>query len=141
MVGAVEPNRRPLLQGWLGLTSLAVAVALAFGIPHFAYDDCRCDITKLQRERLRSQASHRLELPTLRLQVVNATAATVDPDAAHGTVAIRGPFGIRTGQVAFAATGEEEVNRSLLKEASAWGLLLVSIATTGGWAIAAAVRS
>lgn len=56
-------------------------------------------------------------------------------------MAIRGPFGIQTGQVVFAVTGEEDVNRSLLKESVAWGLLLLSIATTGSWAIAAVIRS
>lgn len=129
-----------MLQGWLGLASIAVTVALAFGIPHFAYHDCRCDVTELQRERLRSQASHRLGLPALRLQVTQATAETVDPDAGRGIVIIRGPFGIRTGQVAFAVSGEEDVNRSLTKESVAWGLLLLCMATAGGLAITAAIR-
>ena len=122
---------------WLlaAVTSAAV-LSLAIVTPLAAFDDCDCGLTAIQRDRLKAQAEHRLELPALRLQVASARADSADPDAGQGVVAVRGPFGIQTGEVRI--EGQEDIERSGLKELGSWALLAVAVAAPFG---GAALRS
>jgi hypothetical protein len=104
----------------LGLPVVALLIAgLAFGIPLAGFGDKQTPLTEEQAIRLTAQARHRLGFPPLKLQVVAATAASDDPDAGRGTVAVRSLFGVRTGTVTLSQSGADEVSRSRW-EAALW---------------------
>ena len=72
---------------------------LAFGLPFVAFADASTPLTHEQATRLKARARHQFDFPPLKLQVVEGRAATGNPDAGRGEVALRSLFGIRTGTV------------------------------------------
>lgn len=116
---------------WALAIVLGAATLAAFVIPRFAFEDCRCALTDSQRDRLKSQAAHRIEFPALALQIKDAHAAGNDPDAGLGTVVIRGPFGVKTGEVVLEANAEE-FSRSIAIELLLWAAVaaLLALAVT-----------
>ena len=72
---------------------------LAFGLPFLAFADASTPLTHEQATRLKARARHQFDFPPLKLQVVEGRAATGNPDAGRGEVALRSLFGIRTGTV------------------------------------------
>lgn len=116
------------LRVWVFLFILCSAVGVGLGLPLLGFSDCVCQLTNEQAERLKTQSAARLGVPALRLQVVRGSATSMNPDAGTGTIAVRGPFGIKTGDVEFRRNGESDTRRSITREIAAWTLLLAGIA-------------
>ena len=110
---------------------MAVLVS-GLGPPLFASPDCECGLTSEQERRLKGQARHIGQLPALRLQVVEASAPSSDPDSALGTVVVRARFGIQTGEYEF---GERDHNysRSGTRELLAWSAFILGLAAPAAW--------
>jgi len=135
-VGAVAVFRSGQLRAWALALMLGAVLCLGVGLPLLGFEDCQCGLTAEQERRLKTQVSSIFSGPEMRLQVARAAAASGDPDAATGTIIVRGPFGIETGRAEFRASGEGDYQRSTATEVWAWGLLAAGV----GLPVAALVK-
>ena len=120
--------RHPLIP----ILAMAAVLAFALGFPRFASPDCDCGLTGAQEVRLKGQARIVSSLPALRLQIVEASAPNADPDAALGTVVLRAPFGIQTGEYEF-SEHDGNFSRSPTRELLAWSALFLGLAAPTAW--------